>query len=506
MAEFPVDRPWRLVFQEQDYDLLRRHLFPGDRDEHGAVLEAGLAVTDTDVRLLVRKVHLAEDGVDYVPGTRGYRKLRAEYISERIDDCVENKTIYLAVHNHGGWDSVAFSPDDLASHARGYPALLDILNGVPVGALVLAGRALAGDIWLPGGRRVPIEKTIVIGRNRRELMPAPAAQDGSANFIYDRQARLFGDAGQRILKEAKVAVVGLGGVGSLVAELLGRLGVGHIVLVDADRIEPSNLPRVVGARRGDALTALSRLELPRWARRLVSRFRKSKVSIAARVIREANPTARVDAIIGDVADETVAEKLRNCDYLFLAADTQRARMIFNVLVHQYLIPGVQMGAKVPVDKSTGQVGEVFTVVRPVRPHVGCLWCNQVINPQKLQEESQSEEELRIQRYVDDADVVAPSVITLNATTASYGVNDFLFYVTALASDDAEEGYVVLTPRNRRIFFNEPRKGGSCPMCSTARRSVLAMGDVRAMPTIKRAHAPLPSALARPLRGMVKEKN
>lgn len=35
-----------------------------------------------------------------------------------------------------------------------------------------------------------------------------------------------------------------------------------------------------------------------------------------------------------------------CDYLFLAADSMRARLVFNALVHQYLIPGVQLGSKI----------------------------------------------------------------------------------------------------------------------------------------------------------------
>ena len=64
----------------------------------------------------------------------------------------------MAIHNHGGRESVEFSGDDLQSHERGYPALLDIMRGVPVGALVFASDAIAGDIWLPGRRRVKTGK------------------------------------------------------------------------------------------------------------------------------------------------------------------------------------------------------------------------------------------------------------------------------------------------------------------------------------------------------------
>ncbi|WP_425373325.1 ThiF family adenylyltransferase [Mesorhizobium denitrificans] len=58
-------------------------------------------------------------------------------------------------------------------------------------------------------------------------------------------------ASANVLAGMTVAIVGLGGVGSLIAEYLAWLGVGTIVLIDPDRIDPTNLPRVVGARRAD---------------------------------------------------------------------------------------------------------------------------------------------------------------------------------------------------------------------------------------------------------------
>src|SRR6266700_923868 len=120
------------------YDKLVAHLFPGDGDEHGAVVVAGLAFINGTLRFLARNLFLAVDGVDYVPGKRGYRMLKADFIAEHVAYCRENEVAYFAIHNHGGRDTVAFSLDDLASHERGYPALLDLTQGMPVGALVFA--------------------------------------------------------------------------------------------------------------------------------------------------------------------------------------------------------------------------------------------------------------------------------------------------------------------------------------------------------------------------------
>jgi molybdopterin/thiamine biosynthesis adenylyltransferase len=467
------------------FQRLMDHLFPGDRDEHGAVIAAGMHVLpDGTVRLLARDLHLAQDGVDYVPGKRGYRMLKAQFIHHRIIACRDEKLVYLAIHNHGNGDTVEFSGDDLASHERGYPALLDIARGLPVGALVFASHAIAGDIWLPDGRRVSLESATVVGRNRRILRPAPVRTKLVRDLTYDRQARLFGDAGQELLQTAKVGVIGAGGGGSLIIEYLARLGVGHFVVIDPDRISPSNLPRVVGAKHWDALTFLRKPTMPGWLQALAARWSTPKVKIATRVIRQANPQARVQAIMGDVQEEQNAAALLDCDYLFLAADTMSARLLFNQIVHQYYIPGVQIGSKVSTDKATGEVTTIFSVTRPVTPECGCLWCNQLINPSKLQAEAQSEEQLRAQRYVDEPEVVAPSVITLNAVGAAHAANDFMFYLTGLTSASASTGYMRHMPQRRATWFDEPRRDKDCSECGQGPRSRLGRGDVRGLTTRK----------------------
>jgi hypothetical protein len=83
------------------------------------------------------------------------------------------------------------------------------------------------------------------------------------------------------------------------------------------------------------------------------------------VARQANRDVIVDKIAGDIADDSVAQRFADCDFLFLAANSMRACLVFNALVHQYIIPGAQIGAKVAVDRETGEILDVFSVYRPV---------------------------------------------------------------------------------------------------------------------------------------------
>lgn len=461
---------------------LRGHLFPGDDDEHGTVIAAGISETNSETRFLAREVFLAKDGVDYVPGTFGYRALTPDFVARVATHCARQRLCYFAIHCHGGMGSVEFSHTDLKAHERGYPALLDITSGGPVGALVFAASAVAGRVWTRQGI-APLDHLTVIGPNHVRLSPKGRRQGHGCPEMYARQSLLFGAAGQRHLAASKVGIIGLGGVGSLVSELLARLGVGTIVAVDFDRMEISNLSRVVGASTWDAMAPLARspIRLVRW---IGSRLASHKVRVARRLARIANPRVRFRAIVGDVVDQAMARQLRDCDFLFLCADPMQCRLVFNALVHQYLIPGFEIGSKVPVDPETGAIGNVFSAARLVLPYAGggCLLCNQLVSPDRLNEEALSPRERTAYAYVNDPMVQAPSVITLNALAASQAVNDFLFSFLGLVDEERQkDGYLMHFARERRWQSVDCASVSTCPHCGPSPQSILGRGDSQSLP-------------------------
>jgi hypothetical protein len=447
------------------YVRLMAHLFPGDFDEHGAVVAAGFAKTSYGYRLLARTLFIAKDGEDYIEGKRGYRALNARFINRCITYCRDHRLVYLAVHNHGGADSVSFSHIDYASHQRGYHALLDIARGMPVGALVFAERAVEADIWFPDGTRSALQHAVVLGSRLQHLWPSPPrVGEIDHEELYHRQILFFGKVGQARFAKTKVGVIGLGGIGSLVNEYLARLGVGYLVLVDPDRIAESNFSRVVGATVEDVIS------------------KTLKVDIAKRVAKQANPTVQVEALPSDLVREEVAKCLVDCDYLFLAADSMRARLVFNALVQQHYIPGVQLGAKVSFEENSGEIQAAYSVVRRIRPGRGCLLCNQLINPTKLADEWKTDAEREDQHY--GTQMPNPSVITLNAMSAADAVNGFLFDYLGLGvnggGDELYTRYDHLRHRQERI---EPRCDSTCPECSLGDGSRLGMGDTAMLPCV-----------------------
>jgi len=254
--------------------------------------------------------------------------------------------------------------------------------------------------------------------------------------------------------------VGLGGIGSLVAEFLARLGVGSFVLIDPDALEPSNLSRVVGATIADAA------------------HQTLKVDVARRVISDANPNATVESIADDVAKQSVAATLRSVDYVFLAADSMRARLVFNALVHQYLIPGVQLGSKIRVDER-GHVVDVMSAIRPVRPGMGCLWCNHLVDPAMLAIEAKTDRE-RIEQAYGVAEP-NPSVIALNAVSAAHAVNAFMLDYLGLREPDptVQFEHFHFLPR-AKVDRVQPRRDEQCSECSPAGRRY-GRGDTIPLP-------------------------
>jgi len=462
------------------YGKLYKHLFPGDGDEHGAVICASICKTENGFRLLARDLFLATDGVDYVPGIRGYKMLHASFIQEKILYCRENQLVYLAIHNHGGNNHVGFSSDDIASHERGYPALLDINKGTPVGALVFARNAVAGDIWLSYENRIELTETRILGVSIKRLYPSPPMWMRNFNQFYDRQILLYGDVGHEILSKSKIGIIGLGGVGALVNQLVARLGVGCIVAIDPERVSISNLPRVVGALRWHALSWLANSKVS-WLKRLSEKLSMPKVDIAKNVAKSSNPDIRFKGIFGNALDSDVAKELVDCDFIFLTADSMQSRLLFNSLVYQYLIPGVQIGSKITHDKSSGELLDVFSVVRPVTPNGGCLFCNGLINNSQLQKEAISDYERKTQAYVDDDDVTAPSVITLNAVGAGHAVDDFMLKILGFTDESASTDYVKYFQRKRSVLYEEPRKDVGCRFCGTKETSIIAKGDLIRLP-------------------------
>lgn len=452
-----------VVIADDSFAHLRRHLFQADQDEHAAIALAGMHQAGSKTRLLVRELHLVPPE-SFPPGRYGYRQIAPRFIAEMAARAADEELSFLSFHSHpGACRSVSLSGDDRAAHARLFPHLVDLTRGQPVVGIAMGSESADGEVWMPHRDSLPLDAVRVVGASLLELRsrPHPAELDDAPR--YDRQARMFGSAGQEVLSRMTVAVIGAGGGGSMLVEQLAHLGVGAITVVDYDTVKAINLSRIVGSTTADV--------------------GRKKVEVLGRLVRSVNPDCTYRPIDGDVTDLPVASAVLESDFIFLATDTITSRLVFNAIAHRYLIPGIQIGAKVEVGPK-GEINQIYVAVRPVFPRHGCLQCNSLIDPMRLQAESRTDEEQRAQNYIDEPEVIDPSVVSLNGIAASHAVNTMLFAATGLA-DSALLDHKLILPSSGELLSVQSRKDSSCAFCGSHRESHFARGGPAELLPVRR---------------------
>jgi len=158
---------------------------------------------------------------------------------------------------------------------------------------------------------------------------------------FSRTSLLIGEDGINKLKKAKVAIFGVGGVGSYTAEALARAGVGHFVLVDKDEICVTNLNRQIHS--------------------LHSTIGQAKVEVMRARILDINPEAQVDVFqefyLPENAEKFMSEKY---DYIVDAVDTVTAKIDLAVRADALGIPMISaMGAANKLNPFLFEVSDIY---------------------------------------------------------------------------------------------------------------------------------------------------
>lgn len=148
-----------------------------------------------------------------------------------------------------------------------------------------------------------------------------------------RTEMLLGREGMQKLKDATVMIVGLGAVGGYALEAVARAGVGHLILVDFDVFEESNINRQILA--------------------LGSTIGRKKTEVARERVREINPDCRVEIVDMFVNAETLPALLeRKVDYVIDAIDALNPKCCLMEELYNRGLPFVSsMGAALKSDPS-----------------------------------------------------------------------------------------------------------------------------------------------------------
>jgi tRNA A37 threonylcarbamoyladenosine dehydratase len=165
---------------------------------------------------------------------------------------------------------------------------------------------------------------------------------------FSRTELLLGENGMKKLAEATVAVFGVGGVGSFVAEGLARAGVGHLVLIDNDLICLTNINRQIHAT--------------------TKTIGKPKTQVMKDRILDINPQAVVDTIEDFYLPDNAAKFFQqHYDYVVDAIDTVTGKINLVLQCRELHIPIIcSMGAGNKLDPTKFEVTDIYkTSVDPI---------------------------------------------------------------------------------------------------------------------------------------------
>jgi molybdopterin/thiamine biosynthesis adenylyltransferase len=242
----------------------------------------------------------------------------------------------------------------------------------------------------------------------------------------------LGEYSECTIKDSKVAIVGLCGGGSHIAQQLAHIGFCQFNLYDPDHAEDHNCSRMVG------LTPIA------------AEQKTAKTDVIEQLIKGINPNAKVHKFSKNWQEEP--EALKECTAIFGCVDNYQARDELEHYARRYLIPYIDIGMDVHGEANnyaiTGQV------ILSLPGHL-CMRCMGFITQKRLAEEAN--------RYGNAGP--RPQVIWPNGTLASIAVAKFMSILTQWNATIVPALYteydgnrLLVFPSNKLIALKEARCG------------------------------------------------
>jgi molybdopterin/thiamine biosynthesis adenylyltransferase/proteasome lid subunit RPN8/RPN11 len=409
--------------------------------------------TADGVRLLIFDMEVAPDEA-YIKRQPDFIELAPEFLARIWKRARNDNASVVLMHTHPFFGPVAPSSTDLASEQRILPALFGRVPDGPHGRVIVGKSGVHAAVFWTADREDEV-RLLEVGSRVRVLSPSTrGAVDVDMVGRFERQVRALGVEGQAELSALRVGIVGLGGIGSVVAQQLAFLGLRDFILIDPDRLDTTNLNRVVGAGHPD-IGAL-------------------KTDVAARMLTSMSEGVSALNIADSVLTHNVVRKLLDVDLFFCCTDSQGSRAVLNQFAYQYLVPCIDVGVRIDVapDISPRVTGRV----QMLSPGLPCLLCSDVLDPDAVRRDLMSPDERASDPYIVGATVRQPAVISINSTVASLGVTMLLGIVTDL---DIRTRYQIARLEEGVVRSVAATPRPHCIVCS--RNGAVGRGDAWDLP-------------------------
>jgi molybdopterin/thiamine biosynthesis adenylyltransferase len=460
---------YSLTLRDDHLEALAGHLLRDDGCEHAAYLLCNeVRIRHDPWNRQAHRTYLSSEVLpvsddQIVESSPTLVTWRTACFAKALKRAQQRGQVVAIVHNHPE-GATGFSEQD----DRNEPDLLQMaLNrngeGTKILSVVLtADRQLAGRVWLHPSERghEPLRAVRVTGR--KCSLHFRDRGDGISPEAFHRQGLAFGRALNEDLRTLRIGVVGCGGTGSAVAMLLARLGIGHLLLVDNDIVDVTNLNRLHGAGQQDADAM------------------RSKVATLAASITGLGLGVRVVTRESWVGDPECRDALRACDFIFGCTDDHDGRLFLNRLAYYYLVPVIDLGLAIEVGATEPpQLQSLDGRVTVLTPRAACLLCRDVVSQELAAGEAMRRddpdeyEKHKAEAYVLGEGNPSPAVVTFTTELACMAVNELLQRLHGFRSETSDNRVRKFQLGLDRLPGHKPRPG--CPICATDQ--LWGVGDV-----------------------------
>lgn len=431
------------------WEAIREDLLATPDLERAAIAFAGVVGNGSEPRLLLRDwTPVPAD--EYLVQLGYHLEISPAFWARAAKRARGSREALVLLHSHPRDGHPRFSGSDDAGEATLIPRLHQRAE-VPVGAVVISPVGVQARLSVPDRSTQPMRVRIVGAPGRGSGLEVAAER-------FDRQIRALTREGQAMLRGLRVGVVGAGGLGAHVIQQLVHLGVGRVVVIDPDRVAKSNLSRLVGATRFDAL------------------LRRPKTRVARRLAQRVGGPTTVVEVRHSVAEDGAVRQLLDCDVIVGCTDNQLSRTVLNGLAFQYYLPVLDLGVELQ------QGGAMGGRVAWLAPGSACLWCSGILNAERVRTEQLPKAILEAEQargYIEGIDEPAPAVVSINGVIASLGVTELLARMTAFAGPDPRGDLLLYRLADGVVRRTSPPARPDCPTCSAT--GDLGAGDLATPP-------------------------
>lgn len=386
---------------------LKNHLHCGDGLEALAFALCGRLTNKNQDFLLVHKLYLMPyDKCERTQNTVSWQTIDVE---DLLDEAHAKGLGLVKFHSHFVNDSDFSLLDDKSDNSFFDSVYGWLDDGLPHASVImypdgsLKGRVIKKDLSFK-----TVEKMSVVGENIKMFT---SSLDTDVQKAFKRNAQTFGIKTVSTLKNMKIGVIGCSGTGSPLIQMLYRLGVGELVIIDPDVMGFENLNRIVTSKAADASNKKLKVD--------VIKEHIDAVDIGTKVTTYSCLIQESREAINDFASS---------DFIFGCMDSVEGRHYLNLISTDYIVPMIDIGVKLAAD-GEGGIDSIIGNIHYVYPNSKTLLERGVYTQEELSAESLKrisvEEFNNRQAYFENAEVESPAVISVNTLCSSIAVNDML---------------------------------------------------------------------------------